>query len=71
MEKKWIVVYRTGGELNFKWNESVVFSSKKEAQKCAEDCIKGGRPAYVYDYHQYLVIGGPDTFEYKPHAYSS
>lgn len=60
--KLWVVVYRTGGTVNFEWHRSVAFDSKEAAAECYNAVLRGGRHAMVVDYHLSMAIGLPETY---------
>lgn len=61
--KTWCIVYRTGGTDNFKWNRSLAYTSRMDAQIRLEAVKRSGHPAYIVDYQQSCRIGLPETFD--------
>lgn len=62
MSTSYTVIYRTGGELNFKWNKALPVSSWEEAVDLADSVRKGGRPALIHETEALNRFGLPETF---------
>lgn len=60
-----VVVYRTGGTINYKWHRTVTFISQEEAEACKMGVRLGGREAYVVTEAELNEKGLPQTYEYE------
>ena len=56
--KNIIVIYRTGGEINFKWNASVSDTYENSVSRAAK-VRRAGRPAFLATLAQLKKIGLP------------
>lgn len=62
-ESMYVVIYRTGGTENFKWNCSLGMEFR-DAQIKSEEMTRAGFKNYIYEYSDYLTLGVPSTYEY-------
>lgn len=62
-KSNYVVIYRTGGTDNFKWQPAIPVATYDEARAQRDDIERGGRPAYIYTVRQFEVIGVPETFK--------
>jgi len=66
MSKIYCVVYRTGGNDNFKWKRSLGMGLI-DASECRLKLIKMGYHAlYPQDYEQSIALGLPETYLPEP-----
>lgn len=61
--KTWVVVYRTGGTVNFQWHRSSGYVTREEADASCAEVQRMGYRAMVADYDLSMSIGLPETFE--------
>jgi hypothetical protein len=60
-----VVVFRTGGSVNFRWHRTMPMS-QAEAVQAAAEIRRGGRPAHPVRADWSASIGLPETFEPGP-----
>ena len=61
--KRWCLVYRTGGTVDFRWNRSVAFTDREEVDAAKAANERAGYKTLLVDYDKSLAIGLPDTYE--------
>jgi hypothetical protein len=64
-----IVIFRTGGTVNFRWNRSVGFINIDEALACCESVRKMGYPAFAVDLEKVEQNGLP--IDYIPEQFEN
>lgn len=69
MHKQWVVVYRTGGTENFRWQRTVRFSTLDEAKACRDANERMGYPSMIELAHPSEAIGLPETFSGETHGH--
>jgi hypothetical protein len=60
--KQYVVIYRTGGTENFRWNRVLDAFTREEAATTADELGRMGYPALVHIVARLDAIGLPDTF---------
>ena len=58
----YIVIYRTGGTLNFKWHQTTPVSSYAEAAQRSAEIERMGYPTRIHEAQRLASIGMPETF---------
>lgn len=64
MKNYYVVVYRTGGTVNFKWHHTIAYASLREAKATRDTNLTMGYPSYVVALDKVKEYGLPNTFEF-------
>ena len=56
------VIYRTGGTFNFRWNRSIGYATREEAQAALESVRRMGYEAHLANYRHSLSVGLPEGY---------